>query len=194
MAWLGLGLCERCLWCVIGLLWGILSLEYSQGFAVFFSIFELTRRTAIWLRSSSNYIAEIANGPPEVKTHAPRIVHGTVLVTGGVVAGISYELVGRPFDISRRAVHQYNVTHHSDKRRPLGARTLSVFRALDEKLKRDGLLSFVQLPLDPASSPSNTPVWKRRTYNTLRFLGRMGPWGAGFLIWESFGPGLLSEV
>jgi hypothetical protein len=37
------------------------------------------------------------------------------------------------------------------------------------------------------SSPKS---WTTRMYPFLRTLGRVGPWGVGFLVWEAYGPGI----
>src|ERR1700676_2700037 len=89
-------------------------LKYSclAGFATFFAIFEITRRVASRTKFASQDGIE-SWGPKfgEIRTrslrrHVPRAVHGVTLVSGGVVAGLAYELVSRPFDVARQLVRQ----------------------------------------------------------------------------------------
>lgn len=118
--------------------------------------------------------------------HLPRIVHGATLVCGGVLAGLSYELVGRPWDVARRTIELHNAPQ------PGQSRLKATLRTLETKLQQDGLLSFFRAV--PSSAGASTDVGmsgaRRRLYATLRVLGRVGPWGVGFLIWEALGPGL----
>lgn len=121
------------------------------------------------------------------RSHIPRIVHGTALISGGVLAGLTYEMVGRPFDVARRTIELHHVAESGQ------SRFKTAFRTLQVKIQHDGLLSFFRAPasLDSSSaSGADTNLLRRRLFSTLRVLGRVGPWGAGFLIWEAFGPGL----
>ena len=110
----------------------------------------------------------------------PRIVHGATLVTGGVAAGLAYELCGRPWDVARKIVHVDNVTRGGN------SSLSSVIRALVQEARREGILSYFREP-----HPSHLPETRyKRLYTFLRVIARVGPWGAGFLLWEAFGPGL----
>lgn len=106
---------------------------------------------------------------PVVKVYAPRVVHSTTIVAGGLLAGLSYELVCRPFDVARRCIHISTIEGHRD----------AIWRVLANKIREDGLLSFFREPVVSLSASNNT--W-------LRMLGRVGPWGVAFLAWENFGP------
>jgi len=156
------------------------------GFAVFFSIFELTRRIASQVKSSSAMLVT-----KEEPSNLPRIVHGTALVAGGVVAGLAYEFTGRPFDVARRSVRTYQITHDSAVRPSFARRTAIIVSALKEKAEAEGFRVFFRLSPDERSASALSTPWRQRLFSTLRLLGRVGPWGAGFLIWESFGPGLV---
>lgn len=60
----------------------------------------------------------------------------------------------------------------------------SALNILHRKLVEKGYQSFFQL----SSMPNETKIgWSARV---LRTAGRVGPWGAGFLVWEAYGPGL----
>ena len=109
----------------------------------------------------------------------PGIVHGTSLVCGGILAGFAYEMTTRPFDEARRIVHAQRVTD------PAHRTVVAGLRALAHRAHENGVKSFFRAPVSHESEVS-TSLRQR----SLRVLARMGPWGAGFLIWEAFGPGL----
>ncbi|KAH8117295.1 mitochondrial carrier domain-containing protein [Phellopilus nigrolimitatus] len=156
------------------------------GFAIFFSIFELTRRTALTLKSKSLEVMNALEGKQAAKSHVPRVVHGMTLVGGGVLAGLAYEMSSRPFDLTRRIVHAQHVTD------PKHSTASAVLQILTKKARDDGILSFFRAaPVHESAGPAqSTSVCRRRMFSMLRVLGRVGPWGAGFLMWEAFGPGL----
>ena len=56
-------------------------------------------------------------------------------------------------------------------------------------MRDDGLLSFFR---DTASAEERgtTSPGRQRLLRVARTLGRVGPWGVGFLVWEAFGPGI----
>ncbi|KLO14178.1 hypothetical protein SCHPADRAFT_826752 [Schizopora paradoxa] len=158
------------------------------GFSVFFTLFELTRRIASQLKNASTQFA--IQRDPSRSTNLPKVVHGATLVAGGVVAGLAYDFTGRPFDVARRTVHTYEVTHNAAARPNIIARTAIIFSALEKKAKDEGLRVFFRLSPDERSASAFSTPLRQRLFSALRILGRVGPWGAGFLIWESFGPGL----
>lgn len=104
-----------------------------------------------------------------MQTYTPRVVHSVAIVSGGLLAGLAYEFVCRPFDAARRYVHAPE------------RRTKPMMAALVAKVKTDGILFFFKHPLRPAAAGGY--------YRWLRVLGRVGPWGVGFLVWENVGPG-----
>lgn len=114
----------------------------------------------------------------------PRAVHGATLVSGGVLAGLAYEVVGRPFDIARRAMHIQQLSH------PSNVTPVASLRTFVHMVKDDGMSMFFRDPFVSTSGTSATRTVHQRIYAALRILGRAGPWGVGFLIYESFGPGL----
>jgi hypothetical protein len=157
------------------------------GFAAFFAIFEITRRVASRTKIASQSAIESwkfgESRTQSLKRHLPRTVHGFTLVSGGVVAGLAYEFVSRPFDIARKAVQQDKVMYTKDHG--------SAMTAIMRKTRQDGIATFFRDPSggqSTTSSPGN--VGSRRLYATLRTLARVGPWGVGFLAWEAFGPGI----
>ncbi|KAJ3551531.1 hypothetical protein NM688_g4648 [Phlebia brevispora] len=101
-----------------GWLWG--AAKDFCGFAVFFSVFELTRRAAARAKSTSSALVQEGKFGSDAKDrlhrHTPRIVHAITLVTGGAIAGLAYEVCCRPWDAARKAVHVDRVVsaeHHS---------------------------------------------------------------------------------
>ncbi|TDL27304.1 hypothetical protein BD410DRAFT_762087 [Rickenella mellea] len=163
------------------------------GFAVFFSIFEVTRRSSSW---AARTVAELVDGLPPpgqntvMATYLPRIVHGTWLVSGGVAAGLSYELVGRPWDVARRIVYlqraHYSTT--SSKYSP------TILQCISNHVRTEGLTSFFRrssLTFDAETIYRAAPT---RTQTAIRTLARVGPWGIAFLVWEALGPGIAGEV
>ncbi|KAH9842717.1 uncharacterized protein C8Q71DRAFT_734085 [Rhodofomes roseus] len=157
------------------------------GFALFFSIFEITRRAAlrakkVTYRLTQSSEARRSTSEP-LRKHAPRTAHAITLVTGGALAGLAYEMICRPWDVARKVVHTDRVASSSQKH--------SALKILSQKLRQDGLLSFFRDPHHVASHEgmSMTPL-RRRLYSTSRTVARVGPWGVGFLVWEAFGPGI----
>lgn len=157
-------------------------LTFLSGFATFFAIFDVTRRLATKTKLASQDVVEtwtLEETPTRsLKRHLPRTVHGITLVSGGVVAGLAYELVNRPFDAARKAVQQHGVIDASN----------SPVQAVLLKFRQDGLGSFFRNLDKTEASPGSAT--SRRLHAALRTLARVGPWGVGFLVWEAFGPGL----
>ena len=115
-----------------------------------------------------------------IKRHFPRTVHGLTLVSGGVVAGLAYEILSRPFDAARRAVQLNGMSNTGNREPPM--------RVVLLKVKQDGLGSFFRDADSATASPGSAA--SRRLYMALRTLARVGPWGVGFLVWEALGPGI----
>ncbi|KAG8828945.1 hypothetical protein FRC17_007290 [Serendipita sp. 399] len=188
------------------------------GFALFFSLFELSRKVATEVAYLSvdeleRLKASLPNARPpsdRTRTSTARIAQGVTLVAGGVIAGLGYEMVCRPFDHARRAVYlddmhrgaeQQGVSGSSSSSTAAGTRrVISPSRArivtgiLLQKLKTDGPLSFFVNPqLATHVQDTATQGSSRGIYALLRTLARVGPWGAGFLIFEAMG-GSLPQV
>jgi len=162
--------------------WGFGFIKDVCGFAVFFSIFEITRRVSNKVKIATQAVLdgdpEAENQFPGIRKLAPRVTHAVTLVSGGAVAGLAYEMVCRPIDHSRRACYPrgvYRMDGHS------------ITRTLFHRLKGDGVLSFFE---DPGSHLHERPSSRPRLHAFLRTIARVGPWGVCFLVWESFGPGL----
>ena len=149
------------------------------GFAAFFAVFDVTRRVAIEAGVASQSVA-LRFFPAEGKSQRrfKRIVHSLVLVVGGVTAGLSYEMVSRPWDHARKAAGD-RLTHMSHYR--------STPLAMVHKIRTEGLLSIFR---DPVGMTYVPVVGRNGKIAILRTLGRVGPWGLGFLVWEGLGPGL----
>ncbi|KAF8636639.1 hypothetical protein AX17_003447 [Amanita inopinata Kibby_2008] len=169
--------------------WGWGCAKDMCGFAVFFSIFEVTRRLAVQARDTSHRLtASLPSDEDDfadVKSrqrHVSRTVHSIILVVGGVTAGLAYERVCRPWDVARHSIQ-------ADMAASSAARgSYSVVGALFRKVRKDGILEFVRDPEAPRGISKRH--YRNRIYKTLRTLGRVGPWGVGFLVWETFEPGL----
>lgn len=145
-------------------------------------MFEITRRVSLIVKTTAQTALD---GDPEaekrfpgIRRLAPRVIHAATLVSGGAVAGLAYEMVCRPIDHSRRAYYLHGVHSKGDH---------SIIQTLSRKLKEDGVLSLFR---DPSSHLHETPSSRPRLHAFLRTLARVGPWGVGFLVWESLGPGL----
>ncbi|KAI0362316.1 hypothetical protein OH77DRAFT_1515581 [Trametes cingulata] len=165
--------------------WGWGCAKDICGFAVFFAIFDVTRRCAIETKTFSQELLEHTPTVDErlssLRKHTPRIVRATTLVTGGAIAGLAYELVSRPWDAARKAVH-------IDRLSPAHVRH-SIPAIILRKVHEEGMVSFFRNPAHVPHDPSASRM-RRRLNVALRTLGRVGPWGAGFLVWEAFGPGI----
>lgn len=158
------------------------------GFSVFFTIFEVTRRLATELKVLSLGLVQpftVAEGRPNaMQRNLPRTVHGVTLVAGGVTAGLAYEVVCRPWDVARRLAHldrvQFATTHRQRHH---------IFSLITRKIHDDGFLSIFR---DTTSRKEKNPMsrGRQRLLAVARTLGRVGPWGVGFLVWEAFGPGI----
>lgn len=158
------------------------------GFSVFFAIFEVTRRLSTELKVLSVGLLQpftVANErPTSIQRNLPRIVHGVTLVAGGVSAGLAYEVVCRPWDEARRLAHLdrlQSATVHRPRHH--------LFNLMTRKMRDDGLLSFFR---GATGHDERLPMslGRQRLLALARTLGRVGPWGVGFLVWEAFGPGI----
>ncbi|KAJ7702306.1 hypothetical protein B0H17DRAFT_1157479 [Mycena rosella] len=154
------------------------------GFAAFFAIFEVTRRIALKIKAlSQDAMRSVESGSGQGKSfrnHVPQLANGVTLVTGGVVAGLSYEVIGRPWEVARQAVRLRVVTSQ-EYRSPLVL--------IARKIQQEGFLCLFR-----DSTVVNSPPVAgsyRRIYSVLRTLARVGPWGLAFLIFQAYdsGPG-----
>ncbi|TCD66683.1 hypothetical protein EIP91_001037 [Steccherinum ochraceum] len=160
--------------------WGVA--KDTCGFSVFFAIFELTRRVATHVKSAAELrLQDEERRGHVVQRNIPRIVHAVTLVAGGAGAGLAYELTCRPWDIARKHVHINQLSTPSTRKNNVVL--------LLRKLKDDGLRSFFVNP-SPATHDEVRSLAQQRLKSFLRTLARVGPWGVGFLVWESFGPGI----
>ena len=158
-----------------------------QGFALFFAIFDITRRVAVRTKAvAQGYIHKDASEDRKddsLHRHIPRVVHATTLVSGGVIAGLAYELVSRPWDAARKAVRIDRVSTAAEG----GQR--SFMHIIIQKLRDDGIISFFKNPTHVHQDKSTSRL-QRSLLSFGRTLARVGPWGVGFLAWEAFGPGI----
>ncbi|KAF8889761.1 hypothetical protein CPB84DRAFT_1785330 [Gymnopilus junonius] len=147
----------------------------ALGFAAFFLIFELSRSAASAAKDlSSDLLSPIlskAQNESLIKRQFPAVVNSIVLVTGGVIAGLTYEWVGRPWDVARRTIHLEKLAHPRRKE--------PSHHVLKRYVMTHGLKSFLKHP------GMETTVARTRWTRVLRTAGRVGPWGVGFLVWEA---------
>ncbi|KIO27097.1 hypothetical protein M407DRAFT_233550 [Tulasnella calospora MUT 4182] len=208
-----------------GVWWGVG--KDAVGFAIFFAIFDISRnlanRTAAYLDPSICLTPVPKQAAPAVQSSEPfhlkpdeddeyeasntmlpaskvtkaRVGHGIVLVGGGVVAGLCYELAARPFDNARRIVHEQRLhAEAKSSHRPLPATApvkdpssfRPIMRIVIAHIKEHGIMSLLQNTAAATSTDVGRSPGYRRAVIALRTLGRLGPWGVGFLMWEGFAP------
>lgn len=144
-------------------------------------MFEVTRRIANRTRETAQHFVDESAPPSTTQTigtpvihHFPRTVHGLTLVSGGVVAGLTYEFITRPFDIARQAIRSEQLSTGNTKGRYMPL--------LQNFIAKHGLIVFVR-GISPASiQQSDSRTAQKRLYAVLRAVGRAGPWGIGFLV------------
>lgn len=85
-----------------------------------------------------------------------------------------------PWDVARRTVQLSRATNTS------GARSTAALIIL-RKVREDGISTMFHNPYSPArtSSMHDTTI-RRRVYSMLKTVGRVGPWGVGFVVWEAY--------
>lgn len=162
----------------------ILSVHFS-GFAAFFTVFEITRKVANKVTLATHHVLRQSGNEATHDLHLPRFTHAFTLVCGGMMAGLTYETFCRPWDVARRAIafDRPHVPHLRSRQ--------SSFSVLIQKLQEDGITSFFREHSAGCSKHSESRSnAHRRISSAVRTLARVGPWGVGFLVWESFGPGL----
>lgn len=115
-----------------------------------------------------------------VKANTERVAYAGVLVGGGAIAGLTYEVVGRPFDNARHLARAEQLAPHTPHR--------TLVQLLATKLRHEGPLSFLKDPLAQPVPPGYVPRWQQRLYSASRALARVGPWGVGFLAFEYWSP------
>jgi len=158
------------------------------GFSGFFTIFEVTRHVAKELKLYTLGLVQPfkvadASRPTAIERHLPRVVHGFTLVAGGATAGLAYEVICRPWDATRRLAQieqaQAYAAHRPSRR---------LIDSIACKIHGDGLLSFFR---DAAGTGKEEGAFRnQKLLMAARTLGRVGPWGVAFLVWETFGPGI----
>ncbi|OBZ75426.1 hypothetical protein A0H81_04128 [Grifola frondosa] len=128
--------------------WGWGCAKDICGFAVFFATLDFTRRFAVKTKAASQEMLRSGKFADEkaARRHAPRIVHAITLVAGGTVAGLAYEIVCRPWDAARKAVHVDRLSPVSNGH--------SITTILLQKLRDDGLLSFFKNPAHVLREPT----------------------------------------
>ncbi|KAH0830451.1 hypothetical protein J3R83DRAFT_1848, partial [Lanmaoa asiatica] len=162
--------------------WGWGCAKDACGFAAFFAVFEITRKVANKVKRTTHHVLRRLQPRNEAShgLHLPRFTHAFTLVCGGMIAGLTYESLCRPWDVARRAI---------TLEKSLSSSRQSSFSVLMQKLQGDGITSFFrEHSAGFLEHPELRPSTHRRISSALRTLARVGPWGVGFLVWESFGP------
>ncbi|KAK7023966.1 hypothetical protein R3P38DRAFT_2955152 [Favolaschia claudopus] len=152
-----------------------------RSFAAFFAIFEVTRRVAHAARDATRAANSTSSNTSKQTRlpQLPQLVYGATLVSGGVIAGMAYEVIGRPWDAARHAA-RLNLLTDQDYRPPLAL--------VLQQVKQEGFLSLFR---GHTASHAVTPSTVRsRIYSVLRTLARVGPWGVGFLVYQVYDPRL----
>lgn len=179
-------------------------LRFCLGFAVFFAVFDVSRHLANEMAAyldpsiTLRRVAQVTSSEGEEEeedrfkpsslskeSHA-RIGHGIVLASGGIAAGLGYEYVSRPFDNARRIVS--HTTHTAPDARHSFWTIMSI---MTRHVHENGVISLLASHQPSASSTAaetGSSVLRARALILLRALGRLGPWGIGFLMWEGFAP------
>ncbi|KAJ7074272.1 hypothetical protein C8F01DRAFT_1099903 [Mycena amicta] len=154
------------------------------GFAAFFAIFEVTRRMAlqvrVYARDASRSDAVASSRNTAYNSALPQFLYGLTLVTGGVVAGLSYEVIGRPWDASRHAIRVHRLTS-AERRSPIAV--------VSHKIREEGFFCLFRDAVSANASTSSSHAGYRRMYGVLRTLARVGPWGVGFLVFQAYESG-----
>lgn len=152
------------------------------------SINEERSRTSTVARVAQSVVLVGGGGNPGV-LHCQLAIHCRYLI---VVAGIGYELIGRPFDVIRREWHIYTVTQSING---TSCPPSHIPQVVLQTLRGQGMRAlFRPVTHTPSTSDSiaerGQQRWQRRLYPVLRTIARVGPWGIGFLVWEAFGSGI----
>lgn len=173
---------------------------------MFFAVFDLSRQIAT---HASERLAP-RDSDTSSKTWRPlagahRIAQSLILVSGGVIGGLGHEVIGHPFDISRRLLH-INDAHMRAERAALSTTESSSrpatsqvpiprqsffssvstsFKVLRDAAHKEGILYFFRSPTASSLDSNSSPY--RRLHTALRTLGRVGPWGVAFVVWEATG-------
>lgn len=194
-----------------GMWWGCA--KDGVGFAIFFAVFESTRRLANRAVRYFDYPTSTVSVPPEASSSGntrrhedeeeeefallskplprqARLAHGCILVSGGVLAGLAFELSARPFDNARRIAARQTQLQALSSTTPASPSSSS--RAVVDYLRQNGIVSsLLRSPGGVATAVSaaggdsgGSVLLQQRALILLRALGRLGPWGVGFLLWE----------
>ncbi|KAF8329791.1 uncharacterized protein EI90DRAFT_3155208 [Cantharellus anzutake] len=177
--------------------WGWGCAKDVLGFGLFFATFDVFRRLALQASTlvDRRHTIDDTNDRNKFSTSA-RVAQGSVLVLGGALAGIGYEVICRPIDNVRRELHTQQLTRNSYLKKSSVLRTHYIpplILLTKHILKTQGLRGLFSPPqafhvAETSSSVekslSNPKSWSSRLYFVLRTFARVGPWGVGFLVWQ----------
>ncbi|KAF8717827.1 hypothetical protein RHS02_09318, partial [Rhizoctonia solani] len=183
--------------------WGWSCAKDTLGFALFFATFDVSRHAATFVSRVLAPTDAVGQNVWKPFSGINRFTQSLVLVAGGVVGGIGHELVGRPFDTARRILYIHD-THtrakfahglknqpHTDsgstilRDRTRHYRLTTSIRILRETARKEGILYFFRSPTPTSFDSKSSPYQRLQT--ALRTLGRVGPWGIAFVVWEATG-------
>ncbi|EUC64896.1 hypothetical protein RSOL_494180 [Rhizoctonia solani AG-3 Rhs1AP] len=169
----------------------------TLGFALFFATFDVSRHIATHV-----YQILTPTGAEDRNSWKPfsglsRIAQSLVLVGGGVVGGIGHEFIARPFDTARRIIHIHDTHTRAECAKELKSHRYSdpgsdplhrqshrsLIKVLNRTIREEGFLYFFRSHTPTTFDSGSSPYQRLKT--ALRTLGRVGPWGIAFVVWEA---------
>ena len=183
-----------------------------MSYGVFFAAFDITRRAGLRVKAVFGgntspdwhnfltYSPTPERPPPQTENKArtaastaptsARVAQAITIVTGGVLASLAAEVVGRPFRTSQRILQinsQLTVDPYSHTKRTTPSRT-----PLLDTLRSQGIRPFIQpdgvfrpdgMSQKSASARGSRALLRRMGWR----MAAVGPWGFGFLVWAWVG-------
>ncbi|CAE6475177.1 unnamed protein product [Rhizoctonia solani] len=175
----------------------------TLGFALFFATFDVSRRMATHVSHMLTPTGAEDRNSWKPFSGMNRIAQSLVLVGGGVIGGIAHEFVARPFDTARRVLHVHHTHTRAESAKELKSRLhsdpapsplqeqsrrssmVASINVLKRTIKDEGMLYFFQSNTLTSFDSKSSPYQRLQT--ALRTLGRVGPWGIAFVVWEATG-------
>ncbi|EIW73170.1 hypothetical protein M231_07448 [Tremella mesenterica] len=117
-----------------------------------------------------------------------RVAQAATIVSGGIVASLLAEMIGRPFRACQKIMHSAN----SDISYPPSSSSISFRRhPVYYTYRTQGLRPFLHPDDPPSSKISGSQIHEIRFRRALTRVGwrlaAVGPWGFGFLVWAWVG-------
>ncbi|WWD05971.1 hypothetical protein V865_004056 [Kwoniella europaea PYCC6329] len=195
----------------------------ALSYSCFFAAFDVTRRVGLRVKalfggsiqpSWDNFLVldfpsyEQQSSSSQTITQQPvptiaRVAQATTIVTGGVLASILAELVGRPFRACQRIMSvDSQMQLEAAKRYKAGVEPILIggkgfggkWEPIIKTYRQKGLRPFLQPDKPPALSTQPIEPMVQRQSKMTRMakrvgwrLAAVGPWGFGFLVWAWVG-------